>query len=281
MTYSKHTFDALSISNNKYKNIEFLGEGSQATVYVAHARKTNQKVAIKIFDENNFTCLREVRILKHMQKLNLKHSLKYIESFTEKGMLLVATEFVKGIELHDYALDGRIASTTELHAIFRRILIAANELHENNICHLDFKLENIIINPKSGEIKVIDFGFAEILGEGKNIDKFRGSMHYSAPEIITNTPYDGKKADIWSLGVLFYLLVCHQFPFPGLNETETADGVPSKEDMDEVAKQILTNDYSFTEQFSAQEKQMIIAMLNPDAHRRPSAKFLLQHLLPL
>lgn|SRR3990167_2392031 len=263
-------------NTGNYINVEYLGEGSQATVLSAVNCRTNKHVAIKIYDSKNMNCLREVRMLKKLQKLKIQHSVQYVETFIEKDKLFIVTEFVKGEELHDYLISGKIISITDLKVLFKKILVAVHELHENDICHLDLKLENIMIEPKSGEIKLIDFGFAESTVDEttlkeKMINKYRGSVHYSAPEIIRNVPFDGKKADIWSLGVLFYVLVAEKFPFPGINNPNNPDASVS------VATQILHNDISFDGKFTFQMVQLIESMMNRDPTKRGSIKSLLQH----
>ena len=257
---------------SNFINIEYLGEGSQATVFAATHQTTNKNVAVKMFPASDLGCLREIRLLKMIQKLKLKHSMQYIETFCEKDKLFVVNELIKGQELHDYLLDNKIVSYNALKTLCKKILVAVNELHENNICHLDLKLENIMVDEKSEAVKLIDFGFAELTSDESNqekermLNKYRGSIHYSAPEIVKNVPYDGKKADIWSLGVLFYILIAKQFPFPG-------------EDTSDVASQILRNPITFSRQFQPQMIQLIESMTIRDPTKRPSIKYLLQ--LPL
>lgn len=86
----------------KYSNVCYLGEGSQATVYSAVYEKTKKPVAIKMYTSNSITSFREIRILKRIQTLKLKHSLDYIESFIENDKLFIVSEFIEGGELHDF-----------------------------------------------------------------------------------------------------------------------------------------------------------------------------------
>ena len=251
-----------------YKDIEYVGEGTQATVFRATSVLTNKQVAIKVYAPNKFECFRELGILKHIQRLKLRNSIQFVETLLDNGHMLLISEYFLGIELHDFLVDGKIQSYEQLKSICKKILLAVHELHENNICHLDLKLENIMINEQTEEIKLIDFGFAEITkdepnNEEKILNKYRGSIHYSAPEIITNIPYDGKKADIWSLGVLFYALYTQQLPFSGSNRI--------------VAQKVMKNELLFPSNFHPLLQQVIEVMMKTDPTKRPPTKILLQH----
>ena len=252
-----------------YKDIEYVGEGTQATVFRATSVLTNKQVAIKVYAPNKFECFRELGILKHIQRLKLRNSIQFVETLLDNGHMLLISEYFLGIELHDFLVDGKIQSYEQLKSICKKILLAVHELHENNICHLDLKLENIMINEQTEEIKLIDFGFAEITKDEPNneeekiLNKYRGSIHYSAPEIITNIPYDGKKADIWSLGVLFYALYTQQLPFSGSNRI--------------VAQKVMKNELIFPSNFHPLLQQVIEVMMKTDPTKRPPTKILLQH----
>ena len=103
--------------------------------------------------------------------------------------------------------------------IFKQIFDAMNYIHKKNIAHRDIKLENILMT-KNYEIKIIDFGFGMYNPENKLQNFFCGTPNYMAPEIAFKRPYNGQKADLWSLGVLVYKLFCADFPFKGKNEKE-------------------------------------------------------------
>ena len=256
------------VHTSNYSNIEYIGEGSQAVVLQGVSKKSNKKVAIKLYhNSNSLSCMHEIRMLKKLQKLNIKHSIQLVESFVEKNHLLIVTEFAQGKELHDFLLENKIQTFQQLKAICKKILVAVDEIHENNICHLDLKLENIMIDEKTEAVKLIDFGFSEITadeaGNEKLMGKFKGSVHYAAPEIIRNIPYDGKKADIWALGVLFYTLTAQKFPFHG-------------DDDNAVACSVLKKPMKFTRDFNPSMIHLIDSMTHPDPSLRPSAKNLLQ-----
>src|SRR3990167_6346795 len=259
----------------RYTNLKCIGEGSQGQVISGKDNVNSRQVAIKIYDAKNISALNEVRILSRIQKLGLKGSVELYETFLEQNRFFIIMEMIKGEELHNLVTSNDLLPINDVKRLFKQVLTAVNELHENNICHLDLKLENIMVDPKQQEIKLIDFGFAEFTKETadqrneKMISQFRGSIHYSAPEIVRNIPFDGKKADIWALGVLLYILITKRFPFPG-NENDY-------DDYRAVAQQIVNHQLTFNGPFTPQVISLIELMLQSDPTKRLPIKYLLQH----
>lgn len=99
-------------------------------------------------------------------------------------------------------------------SIFFQIIEGISYLHSKNIFHRDIKLENIIIKSKSS-IKIIDFGFGTCCPKNKLLNFFCGTPSYMPPEIILKKDYLGEYADIWSIGILLYTILCGFFPFRG------------------------------------------------------------------
>lgn|SRR3990167_3581414 len=263
-----------------YKSFKLLGEGVQAQVFRAKHAETHQVVAIKVLDDYP-SFERERSILGKIAELQLKNSIKLLDSFIIGSLYYLVIDYVNSDELHKYVLDRLYVQTPEsqLKAVFVKILLAVRELHQSNICHLDLKLENILYHHKAGEVKLIDFGFAEPTVEEKPdgkvadrlLEKFCGSIHYSAPEIINNQPYDGKKVDVWALGVLLYVLAAREFPFPG--ESHGHDEINPTT----VYRQILRGHVHWPHYFSANLVDLIDIMLQHSPSKRPSIDALLQH----
>jgi len=143
-----------------------------------------------------------------------------VETSTHICLIL---EYVSGGELFDYVNDHYEDSTEEeSKRIFLQLVNTLEYLHENDVVHRDLKLENILIDssdssnqsPNGPIIKLTDFGLAKFIDKLSPILTTRcGSEEYAAPELISGKPYDGRKTDLWSLGVILYALLVGYLPF--------------------------------------------------------------------
>jgi serine/threonine protein kinase len=122
-------------------------------------------------------------------------------------------EFGSGLNLEGYLrMQGDKLSEELAKAISFQVIDALNYCHENNIVHRDLKADNILIDPDTHTIKLIDFGFAALTDGKTQLQGFCGTPNYMSPEIIKKLPYDGKAADIWAMGILAYKLLSGAFP---------------------------------------------------------------------
>jgi serine/threonine protein kinase len=118
--------------------------------------------------------------------------------------------------------DGPL-SENDAKPIFRDLLLAVSQLHQKNIAHRDIKLENLIVL-ESGEVKLTDFGLAEVINGGKKLSARKGTFKYWAPEIILGKRHD-LKVDIWAIGVCLFACLTGTFPFMGESEYDYTTGV--------------------------------------------------------
>ncbi|KAG0289190.1 hypothetical protein BGZ98_003948 [Dissophora globulifera] len=140
--------------------------------------------------------------------------------------MCIVLDYASGGELFEFVADKRaLASEQDIQFIFAQIVDAVDYLHQHNIVHRDLKLENVLLEPRTGmplrpRVKLTDFGLAKVIEEDSPLLTTRcGSEDYAAPEIILAQPYDGREADIWSLGVVLYALLVGFLPFnmrPGM-----------------------------------------------------------------
>ena len=220
-------------TKNELSNYEIgytLGKGAYAIVKFCINKITLEKYAMKIYDKLKLNdnskkkCVyREIEILK---RINHKNIAKLFDVITTKKQILILQELVNGISLREY-YNKEIRNqkgisehkSKILKKIFKQIFDAMNYIHKRNIAHRDIKLENILMT-KNYDIKIIDFGFGIYNPENKLQNFFCGTPNYMPPEIAFKKPYDGQKADLWSLGVLVYKMFCADFPFKGKNEKE-------------------------------------------------------------
>ncbi|KAK5638408.1 hypothetical protein RI129_012703 [Pyrocoelia pectoralis] len=200
-----------------YKLEKTIGKGNFAVVKLATHVVTRTKVAIKIInktalDEENLTKIfRETAIMK---KLRHPHITRLYELMETKQAIYLVTEFASKGEIFDHLVaKGRMAEP-EAKRIFNQIVSAVNYCHSQGVVHRDLKAENLLLDHNMN-IKLADFGFSNQFTDGCQLSTWCGSPPYAAPELFQGFKYDGPKADIWSLGVVLYVLVCGSLPFDG------------------------------------------------------------------
>uniref|UniRef100_A0A8C0UAY0 non-specific serine/threonine protein kinase n=1 Tax=Cyanistes caeruleus TaxID=156563 RepID=A0A8C0UAY0_CYACU len=174
-------------------------------------------VAIKIIDKSQLDAVnlekiyREVQIMK---MLDHPHIIKLYQVMETKSMLYLVTEFAKNGEIFDYlASHGRL-SEPEARRKFWQILSAVEYCHGRKIVHRDLKAENLLLD-NNMNIKIADFGFGNFYKSGEPLTTWCGSPPYAAPEVFEGQQYEGPQLDIWSMGVVLYVLVCGALPFDG------------------------------------------------------------------
>ncbi|KAM4045663.1 serine/threonine-protein kinase SIK1 isoform 2-T2 [Anomaloglossus baeobatrachus] len=196
-----------------------LGKGNFAVVKLARHRVTNTQVAIKIIDKTRLDLVnlekiyREVQIMKRLRHPNIIRLYQVMET---KDMIYIVTEYARNGELFDYlTIRGRL-SEEEARVKFLQILSAVEYCHSQNIVHRDLKTENLLLS-EGMDVKLADFGFGNFYMEGRPLSTWCGSPPYAAPEVFQGKEYEGPLLDVWSLGVVLYVLLCGSFPFDGPN----------------------------------------------------------------
>lgn len=190
-----------------------LGQGSFGTVYecsdinsgTTYAVKVIQNKKVKDFDPSD-----EILALKTLSH----HAIpKVYGVFAEDkdGCSYVVMEKCQGISLKCYLQKSGKLPITTAFSITRQLLKVIEYMHLNGFAHLDLKPDNIILNPITMTIKVIDFGFAT--NKIEICTTYCGSLPYTSPEILQQKPYNACKADIWSVGIIFYELITGKLPF--------------------------------------------------------------------
>ncbi|KAJ4369149.1 serine/threonine-protein kinase gin4 [Neocucurbitaria cava] len=153
---------------------------------------------------------REICIMKLLDHPNIVRLYDIWENHNELYLIM---EFVEGGELFSYIHEqGGLIEIHTVH-IFRQIIAALIYCHRINIHHRDLKPENILLDRDTMTVKLVDFGMAALQPTGKKLTTPCGSPHYAAPEVIRTVSYDGAKADVWSCGVILYVLLTGTPPF--------------------------------------------------------------------
>uniref|UniRef100_A0A8C4EC98 non-specific serine/threonine protein kinase n=1 Tax=Dicentrarchus labrax TaxID=13489 RepID=A0A8C4EC98_DICLA len=200
-----------------YEIIRTLGKGNFAVVKLARHKVTKTQVAIKIIDKTRLNpsnlekIYREVQIMK---LLNHPHIIKLYQVMETKDMLYIVTEYAKNGEMFDHLTSNGRMSEDEARKKFWQILTAVDYCHRHHIVHRDLKTENLLLDANMN-IKLADFGFGNFYNAGEPLSTWCGSPPYAAPEVFEGKEYEGPQLDIWSLGVVLYVLVCGSLPFDG------------------------------------------------------------------
>ncbi|KAI9342034.1 kinase-like domain-containing protein [Obelidium mucronatum] len=194
-----------------------VGEGNFAKVKLATHCLTGEKVAVKIIDKEKLDSatakklFREVRIMK---LLNHPHIVRLYEVIDTPNELYLIMEYAAGGEIFDYLVAHGRMKEKEARRHFRQIISAIEYCHEMHIIHRDLKAENLLLDANMN-IKIADFGFSNQFNPGECLNTWCGSPPYAAPELFQGKEYLGPEVDIWSLGVVLYVLVCGALPFDG------------------------------------------------------------------
>lgn len=194
-----------------------VGEGNFAKVKLATHCLTGEKVAVKIIDKNKLDktttkkLYREVRIMK---LLNHPHVVRLYEVIDTPNELFLIMEYAAGGEIFDYLVAHGRMKEKEARRHFRQIISAIEYCHNLHIIHRDLKAENLLLDA-SMNAKIADFGFSNQFSPGQRLNTWCGSPPYAAPELFQGKEYTGPEVDIWSLGVVLYVLVCGALPFDG------------------------------------------------------------------
>uniref|UniRef100_A0A183CE44 non-specific serine/threonine protein kinase n=1 Tax=Globodera pallida TaxID=36090 RepID=A0A183CE44_GLOPA len=198
-----------------YKLEKTLGKGQTGLVKTGTHCITGKKVAVKIVNKEklNESVLQKVeREIAIMKLIEHPHILQLFDVYENKKYLYLLLEHVSGGELFDYLVKKGRLMAKEARKFFRQIISAIDFCHAHNICHRDLKPENLLLDERNN-IKVADFGMASLQVDGSMLETSCGSPHYACPEVIRGEKYDGRKADVWSCGVILYALLVGALPF--------------------------------------------------------------------
>ncbi|XP_029109188.1 SNF related kinase b [Scleropages formosus] len=238
-----------------------LGKGHFAVVKLARHVFTGQLVAVKVIDKTKLDAmaaahlLQEVRCMKLVQHPNVVRLYEVIDTQTKLYLIL---ELGDGGDMYDYILrhEGGV-SEEQAKVHFAQIVHAIAYCHRLHVVHRDLKPENVVFFPRQGTVKLTDFGFSNYFQPGTMLMTSCGSLAYSAPEILLGEEYDAPAVDVWSLGVILYMLVCGHVPFQEANDSETLT-------------MIMDCKYSVPPHISQDCKDLISRMLQRDPAGRAS-----------
>lgn len=273
-----------SCVDDNYKIISKLGEGSYGAVFKVTHLKTGLIRALKQIkrtksdtkadDESKF--IKEIEILIECDHPNI---IKIFEYYSDENNYYIITEYISGGELYQAVVaDEKFDEANAAH-IISQILSAVTYLHSKNIVHRDLKPENILVEKKRNlnnkemndqsieylnldniNVKLIDFGTSNHFRKNSNMTTKMGSPYYIAPEVILKN-YN-EKCDIWSCGVILYVLLVGYTPFNGKNLNDL---------LDNICKADICVDGPNWDKVSNKAKKVVVSMLERNIEKRASA----------
>ena len=245
---------------NQYQLKEMIGEGMFGKVKLAIHLITNEKVAIKIFDKGKIKSSKESQYIEReisiLKKLYHYNTIKLFNIIQNNDYIFLIQEYIPGKELLNYIEKNDNLSEKDICKIYQQLISGIEYMHEIGIAHRDLKLENILLNNKK-DIKIIDFGLSN--SYDKNSDELLhsscGSPCYAAPEMIKGIEYRGINTDIWSSGIILYLMLCKSFPFNDKNNSK-------------LYKKILSGKFNIPNNLSNEAKDLLINLLKVNPEER-------------
>ncbi|KAJ4891609.1 CBL-interacting serine/threonine-protein kinase 13 [Raphanus sativus] len=211
-----------SILMDKYELGKLLGHGSFAKVFLARNINTGENVAIKVIDKEKIVksglaghIKREISILRRVRHPYIVHLL---EVMATKTKIYIVMEYVRGGDLYGKVSKGRLREGVA-RRYFQQLISSVSFCHSRGVYHRDLKLENLLLDDE-GSLKVSDFGLSVVSEQLKQdgiCQTFCGTPAYLAPEVFTRKGYDAAKADVWSCGVVLFVLMAGYLPFDDKN----------------------------------------------------------------
>ena len=251
-----------------YEIIDFLKEGSSSQIYLAKSQYLGEKVVIKAINKSRFQKnldqlllvtkqIEALKILKHRNIITL------YEIYESPKYLYLITEYCSGKDLIEKIIRKKRFSEEEALLIFFQLLDAFTYMHKMKICHRNVRTEHILFD-RNNRPKIVGFGYCSFYEKNKKIEGAFGSLCYTCPEIIDEQPYDPELADVWSLGVILYVLICGYLPF-------------SDEDDDKNKILISEGKIDFPKEMSNKLKDLLRHMLDKNPSKRYNFQKIVKH----
>ncbi|KAI3434242.1 Non-specific serine/threonine protein kinase [Psidium guajava] len=251
-----------SVLTQRYDLGRLLGQGTFAKVYYGRSLRTSQSVAIKVIDKEKVLKVglmdqikREISVMRIVKHPNI---VQLYEVMATKSKIYFVMEYAKGGELFDKIAKGKLKEDVA-RKFFMQLVNAVDFCHSRNVYHRDIKPENLLLD-ENDNLKVSDFGLSA-LAESKRQDGLLhttcGTPAYVAPEVIRQKGYDGAKADIWSCGVVLYVLLAGYLPFHDSN-------------LMELYRKIGRADFKCPSWFPPEARRLLGKILDPDPSTRIS-----------
>ncbi|XP_041912304.1 calcium/calmodulin-dependent protein kinase type IV isoform X2 [Alosa sapidissima] len=246
-----------------------LGRGATSVVYRCEEKETEKPFATKVLKKtiDKKIVRTEIGVLLRLSHPNIIRLKEIFETETEISLIL---ELVTGGELFDRIVERGYYSERDAAHVIKQILEAVAYLHKNGVVHRDLKPENLLYADMSldAPLKIADFGLSKIIDEQVTMKTVCGTPGYCAPEILRGNAY-GPEVDMWSVGVILYILLCGFEPFFDPRGDQY------------MYSRILNCDYEFVspwwDEVSLNAKDLVSKLIVQDPHKRLTVDQALQH----
>ncbi|KAF2856190.1 serine/threonine protein kinase-like protein Kin1 [Plenodomus tracheiphilus IPT5] len=255
-----------------------IGAGSMGKVKLAKHQETGEQVAVKIVprlsqdqhqsaaDRERADHSKEVRTAREaaiVSLLNHPYICGMRDVVRTNYHWYMLFEFVNGGQMLDYIISHGRLKEKQARKFARQIASALDYCHRNSIVHRDLKIENILIS-KTGDIKIIDFGLSNLFSPRNQLKTFCGSLYFAAPELLQAKQYTGPEVDVWSFGIVLYVLVCGKVPF-------------DDQSMPQLHAKIKKGHVDYPPWLSAECRNLIHRMLQTDPTQRLTLSEIMSH----
>ena len=251
-----------------YEIIEKIKDGGYSKIYKAKSCYTGDFVALKTIDKQSFQesvedvllMIRQTEVLKILKHRNL---VSLYEIYESTKYFYLVMDYLPNGDLIERIIKQKRFKEEEALNIFAQLVDALYYMHQNEICHRDIRTEKILFD-KNNKPKLVGFSYSSFYTKGKKNRDNYGSLCYACPEIIQNDFYNPELADVWSLGVVLYVMICGYLPF--------------SEDDDEKNKQLIINgEVEYPPEISNKVKDLLRHMLDIDPNKRYNFLRIIRH----
>ncbi|KAJ1379760.1 Serine/threonine-protein kinase, active site [Sesbania bispinosa] len=257
MSSSSNSEGHSTLLHGKYELGRILGHGTFAKVYHARNLQTGKNVAMKVVAKEKVIKVgmmeqikKEISVMKMVKHPNI---VELHEVMASKSKIYIAMELVRGGELFNKVAKGRLKEDLA-RVYFQQLISAVDFCHSRGVYHRDLKPENLLLD-EDGNLKVSDFGLSTFSGQDGLLHTTCGTPAYVSPEVIAKKGYDGAKADIWSCGVILYVLLAGFLPFQDDNLVA-------------MYKKIYRGDFKCPPWFSVEARRLVTKLLDPNPNNR-------------
>ncbi|CAM0884204.1 unnamed protein product [Alopecurus aequalis] len=249
------------VLQGRYEMGRVLGRGNFGRVHVARDLRTGRSVAVKVVAKDKVVragmveqIKREIAVMKRVSHPNI---VELHEVMATRSKIYLALELVRGGELFARIVRSRRVKENVARLYFRQLISAVGFCHARGVYHRDLKPENLLLD-EAGNLKVVDFGLSALADHARAdglLHTLCGTPGYAAPEVLLGKGYDGAKADIWSCGVILYMLLAGSLPF-------------SDDNIVTMYKKMQRGDYRCPPWLSTDARRLIPKLLDPNPATR-------------